>query len=587
MPGAGYFSSAQTPEARGITRAHGQQVHKCCNCKQIFRGAIKPAYGAGQGSTKPELPMPPKPASEAQPWWRGAAIYQIYPRSFQDSNGDGVGDLAGIVQRMDYIAALGVDAIWISPFYKSPMRDFGYDVSDYCDVDPVFGTLADFDAVITAAHAQGVKVMVDQVYSHSSSDHPWFTESRSSRDGPHADWYVWADPKPDGTPPNNWQSVFGGPAWTWDGRRRQYYLHNFLSSQPQLNLHNPAVQDALLGVARFWLERGVDGFRIDALNFAMHDPKLRDNPPAGPSLRLPSRPFDFQKQVHNQFHRHTVKFLARLRALTDEFGGAFTLAEVGGDEDNVEMKRFTRGEKRLNSAYGFDFLYCPALTAQFVGEALSRWRDGDGWPSWAFENHDAPRAVSRWCAPLEADRFARVKMALLVALRGNIILYQGEELGLLQDEIPFELLQDPEAIANWPLTLSRDGVRTPMPWAGKPLGGFTTGQPWLPISAQNLARSVELQEGGEESLLHQTRALLALRKDSPALRQGKLRKLVAKGALLAFDRVSGEQRVRCFFNLSADALELPGVPQEAKVLAAINGALGATLPGFSALFLEV
>lgn len=530
--------------------------------------------------------MPHKPMPEAQPWWRGAAIYQIYPRSFQDSNGDGVGDLAGIAQRMDYVAALGVDAIWISPFYKSPMRDFGYDVSDYCDVDPVFGTLADFDAVVAAAHAVGVKIMVDQVYSHSSNDHPWFTESRSSRDNPRADWYVWADPKADGSPPNNWQSVFGGPAWTWDGRRRQYYLHNFLTSQPQLNLHNPAVQDALLGVARFWLERGVDGFRIDALNFAMHDPKLRDNPPAELS-RMPSRPFDFQKQVHNQFHRRTVKFLERLRDLTDEFGGAFTLAEVGGDEDNIEMKRFTRGNRRLNSAYGFDFLYCPALTPEFVAETLSRWPEGEGWPSWAFENHDAPRAVSRWCAPEDADRFAPMKMALLVALRGNIILYQGEELGLRQDDIPFELLQDPEAIANWPLTLSRDGVRTPMPWTGEALGGFTTGHPWLPLGAQNRKLSISGQERKKTSLLHETRRLLALRKGSSALRHGKLKKLVAKGGLLAFDRVGREQRVRCLFNLSAEPLELPKVPAKAKIMASVNGASIASLPGYSALFLEV
>lgn len=529
--------------------------------------------------------MPQKLPPADKPWWRGAAIYQIYPRSFQDSNGDGVGDLAGIAQRMDYVAALGVDAIWISPFYKSPMRDFGYDVSDYCDVDPVFGTLADFDAVVAAAHARGVKVIVDQVYSHSSSDHPWFAESRSSRDNPKADWYVWADPRADGTPPNNWQSVFGGPAWTWDGRRRQYYLHNFLASQPQLNLHNPVVQDALLEVARFWLERGVDGFRIDALNFAMHDPKLRDNPPAAPSSRLPSRPFDFQKQLHNQFHRRTVKFLERLRALTDEHGGAFTLAEVGGDEDNVEMKRFTRGDRRLNSAYGFDFLYAAALTPDFVREALSRWPEGEGWPSWAFENHDAPRAVSRWCEPEHIDRFSRLKMALLVALRGNIILYQGEELGLCQDEIPFELLQDPEAIANWPLTLSRDGARTPMPWTGEPQGGFTTGQPWLPFSTRNLALSVEMQETGEGSLLHETRRLLALRRGSPALRAGRLKKISAKGQLLSFDRVADGERIRCVFNLGSEAADPPKLPAGAAVLASVNDASTHALPGYSAIFL--
>jgi alpha-glucosidase len=527
------------------------------------------------------------------PWWKGAAIYQIYPRSFQDTDGDGIGDLEGITERLDHVAALGVDAIWISPFFTSPMRDFGYDVSDYCEVDPLFGTLADFDALVAKAHRLGIRVMVDQVYSHSSSDHPWFTESRSSRDNPKADWYVWHDAKPEGSPPNNWQSVFGGPAWTWDARRGQYYLHNFLTSQPQLNLHNPAVQDALLGVARFWLERGVDGFRIDALNFAMHDPMLRDNPPAPPSDRPRTRPFDFQIRLYNQFHPATPLFLERLRALTDEYGTIFTLAEVGGDEDNVEMKRFTQGDRRLNSAYGFDFLYAPALTPRFVADTMARWPgrptpegETEGWPSWAFENHDAPRAVSRWCAPEDMARFARVKMALLAALRGNIILYQGEELGLEQDHIPFELLQDPEAIANWPLTLSRDGARTPMPWRNERLGGFTTGTPWLPLSPANLARAVVLQADDPASQLVLTRHLLALRKTHPALRLGALTDCRAEERLLSFERVGGGERIRCLFNLSPLPFAF-AEPVEGRPLLTINEATIRHLPGYGALYLSV
>lgn len=524
---------------------------------------------------------------DGQPWWRGAAIYQIYPRSFQDSDGDGIGDLRGISQRMDYIASLGVDAIWISPFYKSPMRDFGYDVSDYCAVDPIFGTLADFDVLVARAHELGVRVMVDQVYSHTSSDHLWFVESRSSRDNAKADWFVWADPKPEGSPPNNWQSVFGGPAWTWDARRGQYYLHNFLTSQPQLNLHNWQVQDALLGVARFWLERGVDGFRIDALNFAMHDPLLRDNPPAPPSDKPRTRPFDFQIRLYNQFHPDTVKFLERLRALSDEYGCIFTLAEVGGDEDNIEMKRFTEGNRRLNSAYGFDFLYGEELTPAFVAETMARWPDtpGTGWPSWAIENHDAPRAVSRWCAPRDMERFARVKIALLAALRGSIILYQGEELGLEQDEIPFGLLQDPEAIANWPLTLSRDGARTPMPWRGEPLGGFTTGTPWLPLSPANLARSIDRQEGDDSSLLELTRHVLGLRKAHPALRHGALTECLAEGRRLAFDRTAPGERLRCIFNLGIEPLQAPHASGE--VILSVNEAAPRLMPGYSALYLRV
>ncbi|MEP6868237.1 MAG: alpha-glucosidase family protein [Novosphingobium sp.] len=535
--------------------------------------------------------------SPQTPWWRGAVIYQIYPRSFQDSNGDGIGDLPGITNRLEHIAALGVDAIWISPFYTSPMRDFGYDVADYCDVDPMFGTLADFDAMLARAHELGIKVLVDQIYAHTSSDHAWFAESRSSRDNPRSDWYVWVDANADGTPPNNWQSVFGGPSWTWDARRGQYYLHPFLTSQPQLNLHNPAVQDALLNVARFWLERGVDGFRLDALNFAMHDPQLRDNPPAPASGKVRSRPFDFQQQTYNQFHPDTVRFLERLRAVTDEFanqsGAIFTLAEVGGDEDNVEMKRFTAGDHRLNSAYGFDFLYAPALTPQFVADAMACWpgepgADGlaEGWPAWAFENHDAPRAVSRWCAPQDIARFARLKMALLTCLRGNVCIYQGEELGLEQDHIPFELLQDPEAIANWPLTLSRDGARTPMPWKNERSGGFTSGQPWLPLSAANLARAVAVQDADPSSPLALTKQMLALRRAHPALRTGSFELLHADDAVLAFRRSEGDDVLTCVFNLSPDEVVLPVGRLDGEIVISVNDGTVVCLPGYGAVIVK-
>ncbi len=528
------------------------------------------------------------------PWWRGAAIYQIYPRSFQDSNGDGVGDLPGITRRLDHVAGLGVDAIWISPFFTSPMRDFGYDIADYCDVDPVFGSLADFDALIARAHALGLKVIIDQVYAHSSDLHPWFAGSRQNRTSQRADWYVWADPRRDGTPPNNWQSVFGGPAWTWDARRGQYYMHTFLKEQPQLNVHNPVVQDALLDVARFWLDRGVDGFRLDALNHAMHDRQLRNNP-AAPDVndsgaKTRTRPFDFQIKRYSQSQPEMLGFVERIRALCDSYGAIHTVAEVGGDKAAAEMKAFTAGTARLNSAYGFDFLYAPELTPDLVAQAMASWPGaaGEGWPSWAFENHDAPRAVSRWCAPADMDRFARLKLVLLAALRGNIILYQGEELGLRQDEIPFELLQDPEAIANWPLTLGRDGARTPLPWqSDSPLAGFTSGKPWLPLSAQNIARSVESQQDDADALLNQTRRLLALRRDNPALRCGRIANIVADGSLLAFDRVAADQRLHCLFNLSPEPRNPARVPPHASVLTSVNGASPNSLPGYSALYLTV
>ena len=523
-------------------------------------------------------------------WWRGAAIYQIYPRSFLDSNGDGVGDLAGIAQRLDYVASLGVDAVWVSPFFTSPMADFGYDVADYCDVDPIFGTLADFDALAARAHELGLKLLLDQVYSHTSDQHNWFNQSRASRTGDKSDWYVWADARDDGSPPNNWQSVFGGPAWTWDARRRQYYLHNFLASQPQLNVHNREVQDALLGVAKFWLERGADGFRIDALNFAMHDPELRDNPPAPDEGRLRTRPFDFQQQRYNQSHPDITKFVERIRALTDSYDAAFTMAEVGGRDAEREMKLFTAGEARLNSAYGFDFLYAPKLTPALVAHALGLWPDAPdtGWPSWAFENHDAPRAVSRWCAPEHHDAFARAKLALFVALRGNIILSQGEELGLDQVAIPYEQLQDPEAIANWPLTLSRDGARTPLPWqAQDEHGGFSQGAPWLPLGGENLARAVDRQDADPASLLNLTRHLIALRSDSPALRQGECVVLLADDAVLVLRRRHMGQVIDCVFNLSDRLCPWPAATVAGRVLAAVNGArVGAELPAYAAVMIE-
>ncbi|WP_095013413.1 alpha-amylase family glycosyl hydrolase [Tsuneonella mangrovi] len=525
-------------------------------------------------------------AGAALPWWKGASIYQIYPRSFMDANGDGIGDLPGITSRLDYVSKLGVDAIWISPFFTSPMKDFGYDVADYCDVDPIFGTLSDFDALIARAHELGLKVLIDQVYSHTSDEHPWFAASRADRTGPKNEWYVWADAKPDGSPPSNWQSVFGGPAWTWDARRGQYYLHNFLAAQPQLNMHNAAVQDAVLGVMRFWLEKGVDGFRIDALNFAMHDPALTDNPPAPPSDRPRSRPFDFQLKKYNQSHPGIPGFIERIRALTDEFGAVFTVAEVGGQEAEAEMKAFTAGETHLNSAYGFNFLYADRLSSQLVCAALAEWPDepGIGWPSWAFENHDAPRALSRWCSPAQREPFARLKALLLMVLRGNAIIYQGEELGLTQVDIPFEQLHDPEAIANWPLTLSRDGARTPMPWiADAPDAGFGSTSPWLPVGAENAGRAVDVQDADPASLLAHTRAMLALRNAYPALHHGSVSQCRADGELLVLERQAVGETVRVLANFGDQSLDIADADASGEVIAAINGATATVLPAFAAL----
>jgi alpha-glucosidase len=523
-------------------------------------------------------------------WWRGSVIYQIYPRSFADSNGDGIGDLAGITARLDHIASLGVDGVWLSPFFTSPMRDFGYDVADFCGVDPIFGTLDDFDALIARAHELGLKVIIDQVWSHSSDQHAWFKESRADRTNAKSDWYVWADPKADGSPPNNWQSVFGGPAWTWDARRCQYYLHNFLREQPDLNFHNPAVQEAVLATAQFWLDRGVDGFRLDALNFSMHDPLLRDNPPAPDTGRPRTRSFDFQRHIFNQSHPAIPRFLERIRALTDRYGDRFTVAEVGGPTPEPEMHAFTQGDARLNSAYGFNFLYAERLAPSLVRDAVAEWpaAPGVGWPSWAFENHDAPRALSRWIGPEDRARFARVKMLLLMCLRGNVFLYQGEELGLTQVEIGYADLQDPEAITNWPLTLSRDGARTPMPWTGDAhAAGFTSGRPWLPLGIDHASLAVDRQDKDPESLLNVTRRVVALRADNVALAIGTMTVTCAEEALLVFVREGGGQSLTCAFNLGDTALDWAiDEPKRYRVVESVNGATHTLLPPYSGVVLE-
>lgn len=507
-------------------------------------------------------------------WWHGAVIYQVYPRSFLDSNDDGIGDLKGVLHGLNHIAKLGVDAIWLSPFFTSPMDDFGYDVADYCNVDPIFGDLSDFDALITKAHNLGIKVIIDQVYSHTSDQHLWFQESRTNKTNEKSDWYVWADPKPDGSPPNNWQSVFSGTAWEWDSRRQQYYLHNFLHSQPDLNLHNRDVQDALLGVTKFWLDRGVDGFRLDAINFAMHDPALRDNPPALVDGHTPTRPFDYQDHLYNQSHPDIPEFLERIRAITDQYDDIFTVAEVVGAEPLDEMKAFTAGNKHLNSAYNFSFLYAEKLSAALVRNTIMPWGENTdmGWPSWAFSNHDAPRAVSRWTKREDRAHAANLYLMLLFSLRGNIFLYQGEELGLPQAEVPFACLQDPEAIANWPLTLGRDGARTPIPWsAAKQNAGFSAGTPWLPVDQEHFALSVSEQEDDPDSVLQFTRKLIAMRKKSSALQKGDLEIIPGTGDILAFWRTDNNERFLCVFNLgNTDIQWLPSNASHFKTELTVN-----------------
>jgi len=491
-------------------------------------------------------------------WWRGAALYHIYPRSFFDHSGNGTGDLRGITEKLDYVAELGVDGIWISPFFTSPMHDFGYDVSDFCGVDPSFGNLDDFDALVDRAHSLGLKVVIDQVYSHSSSEHPWFVSSRSSPNNDKSDWYVWADARPEGSPPNNWQSVFGGPAWTWDARRQQYYLHNFLSSQPDLNLHNSEVQDALLSVAKFWLDRGVDGFRLDAINYGMHNVELLDNPVADPGHWRSLRPVDMQKSVNNSNHPDLPNFLERLRALTDQYCSRFTVAEVGGSQTLNVRQEYTKGQTRLNTAYGFELLYLPELDVEAFAQIIGSWsNDPDlGWPSWAFSNHDVPRVHSRWLQHLDDTHRAKLLALLLISLRGNLFIYQGEELGLPQVDIPFDMLKDPEALRNWPHTLSRDGARTPMPWLGAAEhGGFSAATPWLPVPQCHKQRAVDSAIGIQ--LRDHLKQLLSIRNACPEIRWGTLEHVDGSGGVLRFQRVLDDTGVQAIFNFSNETVFVP------------------------------
>ncbi len=500
------------------------------------------------------------------PWWRGAVTYQIYPRSFLDTNGDGVGDLPGILRKLDYVASLGVDAIWVSPFFRSPMRDFGYDIADYCAVDPLFGTLEDFDRLLAEAHARGLKVMIDQVLSHTSIEHAWFRESCQSRDNAKADWYVWADAREDGTPPNNWLSIFGGVAWTWEPRRGQYYLHNFLSAQPDLNFHNPAVRAAVLDAVKFWLDRGVDGFRMDAINFCFHDRQLRDNPPKPPALRTgrgfsADNPYAFQYHWYNNTQPENLAFLGELRALMDRYPGVTTLGEISSEDSLGTMAEYTQ-PGRLHMGYSFELLTAdasPAYIRQTV-ETLEQ-RAGDGWPCWAISNHDVARVATRWDDGGALPHMPAQLTALLCSLRGSVCIYQGEELGLPEADVPFEQLQDPYGITFWPNFKGRDGCRTPMPWNDSPGAGFSSGRPWLPVADSHRALAVSRQDAQPDSTLNRVRHFLRWRRAHPALRLGSIRFVDVPAPALALVREHDGHNLLAVFNLSSQplVLELPDV----------------------------
>ncbi|NIB39600.1 alpha-glucosidase [Pseudomaricurvus alkylphenolicus] len=499
-------------------------------------------------------------------WWQGAVIYQVYPRSLYDTNGDGIGDIAGIIEKMDYIASLGVDAIWVSPFFKSPMKDFGYDISDYRDIDPIFGTLKDFDDLIECAHSAGVKVIIDQVLSHTSDQHAWFQESRQSRDNDKSDWYVWADANEDGGPPNNWLSIFGGGAWQWEPRRGQYFLHNFLDSQPDLNYHNPDVQQQMLEEVEFWLKRGVDGLRLDAINFCFHDAQLRDNPPKPPQERQgrgfsEDNPYAFQYHYYNNTQPENLAFLERLRQRLNRYPGAVALGEISSEDSLATMAEYTEGDHRLHTAYSFELLV-DDFSADYIRstvETLERRMEG-GWPCWAVGNHDVARVMSRWGNGQHSEQLPKMINAMLGSLRGAVCSYQGEELGLPEAEIPFEQLQDPYGIAFWPNFKGRDGCRTPLPWqSGETNGGFGTTAPWLPVPQSHREIAVDVQDSQPDSTLNHYRQFQRWRKQQIALRLGDIEFMDSADNVLMFLRRHPEQQVlACFnFNNSAIRVELP------------------------------
>ncbi|RZS51948.1 alpha-glucosidase family protein [Sphaerotilus mobilis] len=535
-------------------------------------------------------------------WWRSGVIYQIYPRSWQDSNGDGIGDLPGITRRLAHVAKLGADAIWLSPIFKSPMKDFGYDVSDYNDVDPMFGTLADFKALVDRAHELGLKVIIDQVLSHCSDQHPWFKESRSSRDNPKADWFVWADAKDDGTPPNNWLSVFGGSSWQWDTRRRQYYLHNFLASQPDLNFHNPEVQDALLASVKFWLEFGVDGYRLDAINFCFHDAELRSNPGIGePDASNPTvastNPYAWQRHIYDRSRPDALGFLQRVRSLVDQYPDTTMVGEIGDESGMLMVAQYTADFDKLHMGYCFDLL-APDGSATYVRGVIAKFERvaptaDKGWACWALSNHDCARLASRWSTGLDAaaqTAMVRAAAALQLSLRGSVCIYQGDELGLPEADIAFEDMQDPYGITMWPDFKGRDGCRTPFPWeaAAQDLGfspAGTTVKPWLPVSPDHQALAVDVQEADPASTLQAYRRLLAWRKTQPALLQGTLTLVGEDAQVLAFVREHAGERLLCAFNLSAQpaTFALDATTAVAEILSD-SGARGASLQGATLAF---
>lgn len=512
-------------------------------------------------------------SDKQHPWWERGVVYQIYPRSYQDSNGDGVGDLAGIESRLDYVASLGVDAIWLSPIFPSPMADFGYDVADYTGIEPLFGTLPDFDQLLATAHARGLRLLLDFVPNHSSDRHPWFIESRSSRDNPKRDWYIWRDAEPDGSPPNNWISDFGGSAWTWDEATGQYYLRAFLPQQPDLNWRNPEVRAAMFDVLRFWLERGVDGFRIDVLWHIVKAEGLPDNPP-NPDWRPGMNERDRVLQVNSTDQPEAHAIAAEMRAITESYGAKTgqeraLIGEIFLPFDRLAKWYGTPARPEVHLPFNFSLIENP-WDAATIGRVIADYEASLppwGWPNWVFGSHDAARIAARI-----GEAQARVAMMLLLTMRGTPTLYEGDELGIGEVVIPPDKVQDPREKRQPGIGLGRDPSRTPMAWDTSPNAGFTSGKPWLPLHADWPKRNVEAEQRDPFSMLSMTQALLRLRRAEPALAVGDYAQVACDGSLLAYERLAGSSRLMVALNLGEAPVPLPKAAEGAeRLLSTLDG----------------
>ena len=489
-----------------------------------------------------------------RPWWEAGVIYQVYPRSFQDSSGDGIGDLAGIRHRLDYLAGLGVDALWLSPIYPSPMADFGYDVSDYCAIHPMFGDLAGFDALLADAHARGLKLLLDFVPNHTSSEHPWFRQSRASRDNPKRDWYIWRDPAPGpgppgSRPPNNWISDFGGSSWEWDAATGQFYLHAFLKQQPDLNWRNPQVRAAMENVLRFWFERGVDGFRIDVLWHCVKAQGLPDNPP-NPDYR-PEMGEKMKVLQVNSTNQPEVHDIARsFRRLAEEYGGRLLVGEIFLPVAELMSYYGTPEAPEVQLPLNFQLLDAP-WDAAALGRIIAEYDaalPAHGWPNWVLGSHDAPRIAGRL-----GEAQARNAAVLLLTLRGTPTLYQGDELGIGLVQIPADRVRDPRELREPRLGLGRDPARTPMAWDAGPNAGFSTAEPWLPLHSDWRTRNVAVEEGDAGSMLALYRRLLALRREHEALGVGDFELLGSEDAVLRYARHAEGERLLVALNFSSQS----------------------------------